>query len=62
MVLPRDAGSLEHGTAEDAAREGVRDMVRVCDGRMSGTAYGMVCCAAPEAAASTSLSARQEIG
>jgi len=23
-------------------REGVRDMVRICDGRMSGTAYGTV--------------------
>jgi dihydroxy-acid dehydratase len=33
-------------------REGVRDMVRVCDGRMSGTAYGTVVLhVAPEAAA-----------
>jgi dihydroxy-acid dehydratase len=33
-------------------RLGVRDMVRVCDGRMSGTAYGTVVLhAAPEAAA-----------
>ena len=32
--------------------EGVRDMVRVCDGRMSGTAYGTVVLhVAPEAAA-----------
>jgi dihydroxy-acid dehydratase len=32
--------------------EGVRDMVRVCDGRMSGTAYGTVALhVAPEAAA-----------
>src|SRR6202012_2625074 len=31
---------------------GVRDMVRICDGRMSGTAYGTVVLhAAPEAAA-----------
>src|SRR5271157_1935480 len=31
---------------------GVRDMVRICDGRMSGTAYGTVILhAAPEAAA-----------
>ena len=33
-------------------RQGVRDMVRVCDGRMSGTAYGTVVLhVAPEAAA-----------
>ena len=33
-------------------RAGVRDMVRVCDGRMSGTAYGTVVLhVAPEAAA-----------
>src|SRR3712207_977816 len=32
--------------------EGVRDMVRICDGRMSGTAYGTVVLhVAPEAAA-----------
>jgi len=32
--------------------QGVRDMVRVCDGRMSGTAYGTVVLhTAPEAAA-----------
>jgi dihydroxy-acid dehydratase len=32
-------------------REGVRDMVRICDGRMSGTAYGTVVLhVAPEAA------------
>ena len=32
--------------------QGVRDMVRVCDGRMSGTAYGTVILhVAPEAAA-----------
>jgi len=33
-------------------KQGVRDMVRICDGRMSGTAYGTVVLhAAPEAAA-----------
>jgi dihydroxy-acid dehydratase len=33
-------------------RHGVRDMVRICDGRMSGTAYGTVVLhVAPEAAA-----------
>jgi len=33
-------------------RQGVRDMVRICDGRMSGTAYGTVVLhVAPEAAA-----------
>jgi dihydroxy-acid dehydratase len=33
-------------------REGVRDMVRICDGRMSGTAYGTVVLhVSPEAAA-----------
>jgi dihydroxyacid dehydratase/phosphogluconate dehydratase len=33
-------------------QQGVRDMVRVCDGRMSGTAYGTVVLhVAPEAAA-----------
>jgi dihydroxy-acid dehydratase len=33
-------------------REGVRDMVRICDGRMSGTAYGTVVLhVTPEAAA-----------
>ena len=32
--------------------QGVRDMVRICDGRMSGTAYGTVVLhVAPEAAA-----------
>ncbi|WP_327749289.1 IlvD/Edd family dehydratase [Streptomyces europaeiscabiei] len=37
--------------------QGVRDMVRVCDGRMSGTAYGTVVLhVAPEAAASGPLS------
>ena len=34
------------------AQQGIRDMVRVCDGRMSGTAYGTVVLhVAPEAAA-----------
>ena len=34
------------------AQQGVRDMVRICDGRMSGTAYGTVVLhVAPEAAA-----------
>jgi dihydroxy-acid dehydratase len=38
-------------------RQGVRDMVRVCDGRMSGTAYGTVVLhVAPEAAAGGPLS------
>jgi dihydroxy-acid dehydratase len=33
-------------------RQGVRDMVRICDGRMSGTAYGTVVLhVSPEAAA-----------
>jgi dihydroxy-acid dehydratase len=37
-------------------RRGVRDMVRVCDGRMSGTAYGTVVLhVAPEAAAGGTL-------
>jgi dihydroxy-acid dehydratase len=37
---------------EKILRQGVRDMVRVCDGRMSGTAYGTVVLhVAPEAAA-----------
>lgn len=37
--------------------EGVRDMVRICDGRMSGTAYGTVALhVAPEAAAGGPLS------
>ena len=37
--------------------QGVRDMVRVCDGRMSGTAYGTVVLhVAPEAAAGGPLS------
>ena len=38
-------------------REGVRDMVRICDGRMSGTAYGTVVLhVAPEGAAGGPLS------
>jgi dihydroxy-acid dehydratase len=38
-------------------REGIRDMVRICDGRMSGTAYGTVVLhVAPEAAAGGPLS------
>ncbi|HWD61654.1 MAG TPA: dihydroxy-acid dehydratase, partial [Humibacter sp.] len=37
-------------------KQGVRDMVRVCDGRMSGTAYGTVVLhVAPEAAAGGTL-------
>ena len=41
MPLPRSCSS-----------QGVRDMVRICDGRMSGTAYGTVVLhVAPEAAA-----------
>jgi dihydroxy-acid dehydratase len=37
---------------EKLLRQGVRDMVRICDGRMSGTAYGTVVLhVAPEAAA-----------
>jgi dihydroxy-acid dehydratase len=33
-------------------KQGIRDMVRICDGRMSGTAYGTVVLhVAPEAAA-----------
>lgn len=37
---------------EKLLKQGVRDMVRVCDGRMSGTAYGTVVLhVAPEAAA-----------
>ncbi|MGA5454746.1 IlvD/Edd family dehydratase [Streptomyces umbrinus] len=40
--------------------QGVRDMVRVCDGRMSGTAYGTVVLhVAPEAAAGGPLSVVQ---
>jgi dihydroxy-acid dehydratase len=42
-------------------RQGVRDMVRVCDGRMSGTAYGTVVLhVAPEAAASGPLALVQD--
>ncbi len=41
--------------------EGVRDMVRVCDGRMSGTAYGTVVLhVAPEAAAGGPLGLVQD--
>ncbi|HLI60730.1 MAG TPA: IlvD/Edd family dehydratase [Solirubrobacteraceae bacterium] len=41
--------------------EGVRDMVRVCDGRMSGTAYGTVVLhVAPEAAAGGPLALVQD--
>ncbi|HEU5470762.1 MAG TPA: dihydroxy-acid dehydratase, partial [Actinophytocola sp.] len=37
---------------EKLLRQGVRDMLRICDGRMSGTAYGTVVLhVAPEAAA-----------
>jgi len=40
---------------------GVRDMVRVCDGRMSGTAYGTVVLhVAPEAAAGGLLALVQD--
>jgi len=43
IIKPAAASLLEHG---------VRDMVRICDGRMSGTAYGTVVLhVAPEAAA-----------
>jgi dihydroxy-acid dehydratase len=41
-------------------RQGVRDMVRICDGRMSGTAYGTVVLhVAPEAAAGGPLAVVQ---
>ena len=41
--------------------KGVRDMVRVCDGRMSGTAYGTVVLhVAPEAAAGGLLALVQD--
>jgi dihydroxy-acid dehydratase len=40
---------------------GIRDMVRVCDGRMSGTAYGTVVLhVAPEAAAGGLLAVIQD--
>ena len=40
------------------SQQGVRDMVRICDGRMSGTAYGTVVLhVAPEAAAGGPLGA-----
>jgi dihydroxy-acid dehydratase len=42
---------------EKLLKRGVRDMVRICDGRMSGTAYGTVVLhVAPEAAAGGPLS------
>jgi dihydroxy-acid dehydratase len=42
-------------------RQGVRDMVRICDGRMSGTAYGTVVLhVAPEAAAGGPLGLVQD--
>lgn len=41
--------------------KGVRDMVRICDGRMSGTAYGTVVLhVAPEAAAGGPLALVQD--
>jgi L-arabonate dehydrase len=41
--------------------QGVRDMVRICDGRMSGTAYGTVVLhVTPEAAAGGPLAAVQD--
>ena len=41
--------------------QGVRDMVRICDGRMSGTAYGTVVLhVAPEAAAGGPLGLVQD--
>jgi dihydroxy-acid dehydratase len=46
---------------EKLLAEGVRDMVRVCDGRMSGTAYGTVVLhVAPEAAAGGPLGLVQD--
>ncbi|MGN6742110.1 MAG: dihydroxy-acid dehydratase, partial [Amnibacterium sp.] len=42
-------------------KQGVRDMVRICDGRMSGTAYGTVVLhVAPEAAAGGTLGLVQD--
>jgi dihydroxy-acid dehydratase len=42
-------------------KEGVRDMVRICDGRMSGTAYGTVVLhVSPEAAAGGTLALVQD--
>jgi dihydroxy-acid dehydratase len=46
---------------EKLLKQGVRDMVRICDGRMSGTAYGTVVLhAAPEAAAGGPLGLVQD--
>ncbi|WP_211878286.1 dihydroxy-acid dehydratase [Pseudarthrobacter albicanus] len=54
-IGPVGAGMPEAGAIpipQYLAREGVRDMVRISDGRMSGTAYGtIVLHCAPEAAA-----------
>ena len=42
-------------------QQGVRDMIRICDGRMSGTAYGTVVLhVAPEAAAGGMLGLVQD--
>lgn len=50
--LPGYARRRRHAAATKLLEAGVRDMVRVCDGRMSGTAYGTVVLhVAPEAAA-----------
>ena len=57
--LPGHARGRQHAAAAEAARAGVRDMVRICDGRMSGTAYGTVVLhVAPEAAAGGPLALR----
>jgi dihydroxyacid dehydratase/phosphogluconate dehydratase len=51
-VLRPSAMLWRNMAAKKLLAQGVRDMVRICDGRMSGTAYGTVVLhVAPEAAA-----------
>lgn len=50
-----------HPLPRKLLEQGVRDMVRICDGRMSGTAYGTVVLhVAPEAAAGGTLALVQD--
>jgi len=50
--LPRHGRSRQHGLPPKVLQQGVTDMLRISDARMSGTAYGTVILhTAPEAAA-----------
>jgi dihydroxy-acid dehydratase len=52
LARPQACGHFSQSLSPQPSRAGVTDMVRICDGRMSGTGFGTVVLhVAPEAAA-----------